>query len=218
MKNLHVLEVLNSTRGRRLFRLCIAAACLIMVTWLAFNTSFESHRLLHNGADLTARSLTKQLAKNVALPLSRNDTPRLSALANHLASDDFVLQVAIYDYQGRFVVGNDGNSSPTDYQHLPQTLPGLSKTKSIISEPVYTPTGQPLGFVNMVYLTEAAMSQSHSHFHELGRVVLLMLVITMVFTWQIGRALKRWEVKRKIRKKVKMLPAPDKSNNKLEQG
>ena len=61
----------------------------------------------------------------------------------------------------------------------------------------------------MVYLTEAAMSQSHSHFHELGRVVLLMLVITMVFTWQIGRALKRWEVKRKIRKKVKMLPAPE---------
>ncbi|MEJ6474999.1 AhpA/YtjB family protein [Pseudoalteromonas piscicida] len=218
MKNLHVLEVLNSSRGRRLLRLCIAAVSLIMVTWLAFNTSFESHRLLHNGADLTARSLTKQLAKNVALPLSRDDTPRLSALANHLAGDDFVLQVSIYDYQGRFVVGNDGITAPVQYQQLPQTLPGLSKTKSIISEPVYTPTGQPLGFVNMVYLTEAAMSQSHSHFHELGRVVLLMLVITMVSTWQIGRALKRWEVKRKIRRKVKMLPPPSKSNAQKQQG
>ncbi|RXF03174.1 AhpA/YtjB family protein [Pseudoalteromonas sp. PS5] len=209
MKNLHVLEALNSSRGRRLLRLCIAAICLVMVTWLAFNTSFESHRLLHNGADLTARSLTKQLAKNAALPLSRNDNPRLSALANHLAGDDFVLQVSIYDFQGRFVVGNDGNTAPTQYQQLPQTLPGLSKTKSIISEPVYTPTGQPLGFVNMVYLTEAAMSQSHAHFHELGRVVLLMLIITMVFTWQIGRGLKGWEVKRKIRKKVKTLGSPN---------
>lgn len=203
MKNLHVTDIIRSNRSRRLLRLCIAAVSLVMITWLAFNTSFESHRLLHNGADLTARSLTKQLAKNVALPLSRNDTPRLNALANHLAADDFVLQVAIYDNQGRFLVASNGIQAPTNYQNLPQTLPGLSKTKSIISEPVYTPNGQPLGFVNMVYLTEAAMAQSHDHFHELGRVVLLMLLITVVFTWQIARALKRWEVRRRFLKRVK---------------
>jgi membrane protein len=52
----------------------------------------------------------------------------------------------------------------------------------------------------MVYLTQDAMSESHHHFHELGRMVLLMLIITCVFTWQLGRALKRWEVKRQILK------------------
>ena len=103
-------------------------------------------------------------------------------------------------------MASDGINAPTSYQNLPKTLPGLSKTKSIISEPVYTPTGQPLGFVNMVYLTEAAMARSHEHFHELGRVVLLMLLITVVFTWQIARALKRWEVRRRFIKRVK---APD---------
>ncbi|WP_440055167.1 AhpA/YtjB family protein [Pseudoalteromonas sp. T1lg65] len=203
MKNHQTIELLRSSQARRLLRLCLAAICMVMLTWLAFNTSFQSHKLLHNGADHTARSLTKQFALNVAFPLSRIDTPRLAALANHLATDEFVLQVAIYNNKGQFIIGNDGSQATVEYQDLPATLPGLSKMKNVISEPVYDPQGQPLGFVSMIYLTEAAMSQSHQHFHELGRAVLLMLVITMLFTWQIGRALTRWEVKRKIRKRSK---------------
>lgn len=77
MKNTQALEYLSSSRNRRLLRLLVAAMCFLTVTWLAFNTSFRSHQLLHTNADHTGRSLTKQLALNAALPLSRMDTPQL---------------------------------------------------------------------------------------------------------------------------------------------
>ncbi|WP_125720687.1 AhpA/YtjB family protein [Pseudoalteromonas rubra] len=202
MKNTQALETLSSSRSRRLLRLLVAAMCFLTITWLAFNTSFRSHQLLHTNADHTGRSLTKQLALNAALPLSRMDTPQLRALSNHLASDEFVLSVRLYNHQGQFIIGNDGQNTPPEITDLPRHLAGLTQSKQPIVEPIYDSEQQPIGFVSVEYLTEAAMAQSHRHFHELGRVVLLMLGIACIFTWQIGRALKRWEVKRQIRNSV----------------
>ncbi|TMP29333.1 smp protein [Pseudoalteromonas rubra] len=202
MKNTQALEYLSSSRNRRLLRLLVAAMCFLTVTWLAFNTSFRSHQLLHTNADHTGRSLTKQLALNAALPLSRMDTPQLRALCNHLASDEFVLSVRLYNQQGQFIIGNDGQDAPPEITDLPRHLAGLTQSKQPIVEPIYDTEQQPIGFVSVEYLTESAMAESHRHFHELGRVVLLMLAIACIFTWQIGRALKRWEVKRQIRNSV----------------
>ncbi|MBE0369462.1 smp protein [Pseudoalteromonas sp. MMG013] len=202
MKNTQAIELLKSSTGRRLVRLLIAAACFLLLTHIAFTTSFESHQLLHKQADNTARSLTAQLALNAAQPLKRNDLPALRQLANHLASDPFVMGVSIYNQQGKLKISNDGFTPRQPLNALPSALPGISKIKTPIVVQVIDNEKTPIGFVNTVYLTESAMSQSHQHFHELGRMVLLMLVITGVFTWQIGRALKRWEVKRQIRKSV----------------
>jgi membrane protein len=202
MKNIQAIDLMTSSRGRRVFRLLIAAACFILLTQIGFNTSFESHQLLHEQADNTAKSLTKQIALNAAQALKRDDIPSLRILTNHLASDPFVLGVSIYNQQGKLKISNDGFSPQANIKGLPNALPGISKLKTPIIEQIIDDKDQPIGFVYVVYLTESAMAKSHQHFHELGRVVLLMLVITCVFTWQIGRALTRWEVKRQIRKSV----------------
>ncbi|MCF6435388.1 AhpA/YtjB family protein [Pseudoalteromonas sp. MMG022] len=201
MKNTQAIDLLKSSRGRRLVRLMVAAACFVTLTWLAFNTSFQSHQLLYKQADMNARSLARQLALNAAQPLIKEDAPLLKQLSQHLESDKNVLSIAIYNNTGELIVASEGFTQHDNTYGLPQQLPGISKLKTSVVEPI-TANGRPLGFVSMVYLTQSAMSQSHYHFHELGRMVLLMLLITGVFTWQIGRALKGWEVKRQIRKSV----------------
>ena len=200
MKNTQAIEIIASSRSRRFIRLLIATACLVLLTKIVLNTSFESHQLLHKQAENTARSLAQQLALNVSLPLKRSDLVALQQLANHLASDPHVIGVSIYNQQGNLKISNDNFTPLTNITGLPSALPGISKIKTPIVMPVFDRDKQPLGFVSVVYLTESAMSESHQHFHELGRMVLLMLMITCIFTWQIGRALKRWEVKRQIRK------------------
>ncbi|OHU88517.1 MULTISPECIES: AhpA/YtjB family protein [Pseudoalteromonas] len=201
MKNTQAIDLLKSSRGRRLVRLMVAAACFVTLTWLAFNTSFQSHQLLYKQADMNARSLARQLALNAAQPLIKEDVPLLKQLSQHLESDKNVLSIAIYNNTGELIVASEGFTQHDNTYGLPQQLPGISKLKTSVVEPI-TANDRPLGFVSMVYLTQSAMSQSHYHFHELGRMVLLMLLITGVFTWQIGRALKGWEVKRQIRKSV----------------
>ncbi|CAH9056450.1 hypothetical protein PSECIP111951_01463 [Pseudoalteromonas holothuriae] len=201
MKNTHAIELLKSSRGRRLVRLLIAAACFIAIAWLGVNTSFQSHQLLHNQADLNARSLIKQFALNAAKPLGDKNLPQLKTLSEHLERDDNVLSIAIYNQMGELIVSGSNFQENDNFYNLPIDLAGISKLKTPIVEPI-TYDNQPIGFASMVYLTKSAMSQSHYHFHELGRMVLVMLLITCVFTWQIGRALKGWEVKRQIRKSV----------------
>ena len=200
MKNTQAIDLITSSRGRRMIRLIIAAGCFILLTKIAFNTSFESHQLLHKQADSAAKSLTTQLALNAAQPLQRDDIPALRKLTNHLAHDPFVMGVSIYSQQGKLKISNDGFTPQENIQGLPTALPGIIKIKTPIIVQIVDASEQPIGFVSVVYLTESAMAQSHQHFHELGRMVLLMLMITCVFTWQIGRGLKRWEVKRQIRK------------------
>ncbi|BBN82645.1 hypothetical protein PA25_26300 [Pseudoalteromonas sp. A25] len=201
MKNTHAIDLLKSSRGRRLVRLLVAAACFIVLAWLGVNTSFESHQLLHKQADLNARSLIKQFTLNAAKPMAEDDLTQLETLREHLELDDNVLSITIYDQHGTLVLQGRNVVDSDNIHGLPTDVAGISKLKTPIVEPIIF-EGQPLGFASMIYLTKSAMSQSHYHFHELGRMVLVMLLITCVFTWQIGRALKGWEVKRQIRKSV----------------
>ncbi|MBD1581812.1 AhpA/YtjB family protein [Pseudoalteromonas sp. S16_S37] len=201
MKNTHAIDLLKSSRGRRLIRLLIAAACFIAIAWLGVNTSFQSHQLLHKQADLNARSLIKQFALNAAKPLSEDNFTQLTTLSEHLERDDNVLSITLYSQDGELILPISKALDSDNVYGLPADVAGISKLKTPIVEPIIF-QGQPLGFASMVYLTTSAMSQSHYHFHELGRMVLVMLLITCIFTWQIGRALKGWEVKRQIRKSV----------------
>ncbi|WP_349285668.1 AhpA/YtjB family protein [Pseudoalteromonas sp. BZB3] len=200
MKNTQALDLITSSKNRRLIRLIIAAACFITLTWIAFNTSFRSHQLLNNQAHQAARSLAQQTAWNASYSMQSQELDKLEKLTKNLAKDPYVLGAAIYDHQGQLLTKSEGFQAEPLNQGIAKQLPGISKLKDAIVLPITNADDKPLGFVNMVYLTQDAMSESHHHFHELGRMVLLMLIITCVFTWQLGRALKRWEVKRQILK------------------
>ncbi|MCF6442415.1 smp protein [Pseudoalteromonas luteoviolacea] len=197
MKNTQANTFLQSSKSKRLLRLIIAAGCLIALLWIATNTSFRSHQLLHTNANHTGQSLINQFALNAIEPLTKMDTPRLRTLSNHLASDEFVLSVAVYNHKGEFVIGNDGITQAPMIAGLPDGLAGINPSKDAIVSTIVD-NERTIGFVSIEYLTDAAMNESHKHFHQLGRIVLLMLIIVGVFTWQIGRALTRRDVKKHI--------------------
>ncbi|MGS0534781.1 AhpA/YtjB family protein [Pseudoalteromonas sp. SaAl2] len=201
MKNNHIKNPISASVRQRLVRLSLAAACFLLLTWVAVNSSFQSHQLLYDNADSTAKSLTRFMALNAQLPLLEKNKPALNALCNNISRDEFVLAATIYDQQGVLIASSDNWQPHHLLGKLPHSTPGISKLKTPFIEPVISADDRPIGFVSITYLTRSAVSQSHNHFHDLGRQVLLMLVITCIFTWQLGRGLKRWQVNRYIRKK-----------------
>jgi membrane protein len=164
------------------------------------NSSFQSHQLLYDSADSTAKSLTQFMALNVKTPLIEKNKPQLNAICNDISKDEFVLSATIYDQQGILLASSDNWQSHHVYGQLSDSTPGISKLKTPFMEPVISDDDRPIGFVSITYLTRAAISDSHNHFHDLGRQVLLMLVIACIFTWQLGRGLKRWQVNRYMQK------------------
>lgn len=200
MKNNHLKNPISASQKKRLLRLLLAAGCFVLLSWVGVNSSFQSHQLLYDSADNTAQSLTQFMALTVKTPLIEKNKPQLNTICNDIAKDEFVLSATIYDHQGILVASSDNWQSHHILGQLPESTPGISKLKTPFVEPVISDDDRPLGFVSVTYLTRAAISDSHSHFHDLGRQVLLMLVIACIFTWQLGRGLKRWQVNRYIRK------------------
>jgi len=200
MKNNHLKNPISASQRRRLVRLSVAAGCFLLLSWVAINSSFQSHQLLYDSADNTAKSLTRLLALNASPLLQEKNKPALNRLCNNISKDDYVLSATIYDQQGALIASSENWQSHHLLGKLPNSTPGISKLKTPFVEPIFSEDQRPLGFVSVTYLTRAAISNSHSHFHDLGRQVLLMLVITCLFTWQLGRGLKRWQVNRYIKK------------------
>ena len=200
MKNNHLKNPISASQRQRLVRLSLAAACFLLLSWVAINSSFQSHQLLYDSADSTAKSLTRFMALNAKTPLLEKNKPALNALCNNISKDEFVLSAMVYDHQGVLIANSANWQTHHLLGKLPDSTPGISKLKTPFVEPVISDDDRPLGFVSITYLTRSSIAQSHSHFHDLGRQVLLMLVITCIFTWQLGRGLKRWQVNRYIRK------------------
>lgn len=200
MKNNHLKNPISASQRKRLVRLLLAAACFVLLSWVAVSSSFQSHQLLYDSADSTAKSLTKFMVLNVKTPLIEKNKPQLNTICNDVSKDEFVLSATIYDQQGILIASSDNWQSHHIFGQLPDSTPGISKLKTPFVEPVISDDDRPLGFVSVTYLTRAAIADSHNHFHDLGRQVLLMLVIACIFTWQLGRGLKRWQVNRYMQK------------------
>ena len=200
MKNNHLKNPISPSQRKRLARLILAAGCFVLLSWVGVNSSFQSHQLLYDSAGSTAKSLTQFMALNAKTPLIEKNKPQLNAICNDISKDEFVLSATIYDQQGTLLASSDNWQSYHIYGQLSDSTPGISKLKTPFVEPVISDDHRPIGFVSVTYLTRAAIAKSHNHFHDLGRLVLLMLVIACIFTWQLGRGLKRWQVNRYIQK------------------
>ncbi len=204
MKNKQVKNPVRTSRWQRLTRLVFAALCFVLLTWMAFNTSFQGHQMLYQQSYQYAKSLSQQLALTAALPLEQNNKPRLTELANQLSMDDVIQSAVIYDISGSTQAQSDVYS-PYDSQYgITLGTPGISKLTQPIVIPITSSQEQkPIGFARVNYLPQTAIDTSHRYIHEVGRQVLLMLIICCIFTWQLGRGLKRWQLKRYFRKKAK---------------
>jgi len=68
MKNNHIKSPLSASQRKRIVRLLLAAGCFVLLSFVGVNSSFESHQLLYNSADNTAKSLTSFMALNAKEP------------------------------------------------------------------------------------------------------------------------------------------------------
>lgn len=200
MKNNHLNDPLTASQKTRLIRLLIAAGCFALLSWVGVHSSFQSHQLLYDSAKRSAKSLIQFMALNAKTPLAEKNKGELNALCNNISKDEFVLSATIYDQHGVQVASSDNWQPYHVYGELGDSTPGISKLKTPFIELVTNDDNRPIGFISITYLTRAAVASSHNHFHDLGRQVLLMLVIACIFTWQLGRSLKRWQVNRYIQK------------------
>ncbi|MBS3798169.1 AhpA/YtjB family protein [Pseudoalteromonas sp. BDTF-M6] len=204
MKNKQVKNPVRSSQWQRLRRLLFAALCFVLLTWMAFNTSFQGHHMLYQQGYHSAKSLSQQLALTAALPLEQNNKPRLGELTNQLSSDAVIQSAVIYDMYGTAQAQSEAYSPYQASLGITQATPGISKLTQPIVVPINSPQdNKPIGFARVNYLPQTAIDTSHRYIHEVGRQVLLMLFICCIFTWQLGRGLKRWQLKRYFRKKAK---------------
>ena len=107
MKNNHIKSPLSASQRKRIVRLLLAAGCFVLLSFVGVNSSFESHQLLYNSADNTAKSLTSFMALNAKEPLLAKNKPQLRALCNDISKDEFVLSATIYDQQGVLIASSD---------------------------------------------------------------------------------------------------------------
>ncbi|MEI8618055.1 hypothetical protein P4S63_15580 [Pseudoalteromonas sp. B193] len=75
MKNNHIKNPISASQRKRLVRLILAAGCFVLLSWVGVNSSFQSHQLLYDSADSTAKSLTQFMALNVKTPLIEKINP-----------------------------------------------------------------------------------------------------------------------------------------------
>lgn len=200
IKNKNITTPITASRWQRLVRLTIALLCLLLLTWVAFNSSFQGHQLLYKQSDDNAHSLAEQLALTASSPISKMDKPRLVELVNNISTDRYVQSASVYNQHGVLLAASDDFHAFQRENGLTPSTAGISKLKQPVVIPVLNANHKPIGFVRVNYLPQSAIATSHSYFHEVSRQVLLMLLIVCVVTWQIGRSLKRWQINRYIRK------------------
>ena len=182
----------------RVSRLIIAAICLVVLTYIGFNTSFKGHQILDNHSLNSAQGLAKQLSLAVKDNIVNTDIQALNRIVNNFAQDEFIQTAAVFDKQGNLL--SQSKFAPS-YQALlatPNALPGLSKLSTPVIQDVFVDT-QRIGFVRLTYTFPAATRIGHDYLHELGKQIVLMLILSVVLTWVLARKIKRWQFKRYIR-------------------
>ncbi len=189
---------------RRLSRLTLALVCSTVLVSMLFNSNFESHNVLADSIKETASRLGAQLSYSAGDAIKAGDLKRLDSICDHFAKDPYILSATVFDKHGKLIGQSEAAYLYQTSNQLDLSIPGLSKQKQPLITPIQGKDGRNLGFVRLTYLPQAAMAESHAHFHELGRQVLLMLLISCVLTWLIGRGLHRIEFRRYLEKSAQV--------------
>ena len=200
MKKTQLKNPAVASSYQRLTRLSLALLCLFIFVNVAFNSSFQSHDILLKQSHTTARSLALQMSLGARDALKDEDQPALQRIINNLVKDPYVQSAAIFNQFGELIVKSDNGYLYKEQVNQPKALPGVSTLLTPVIEPIVTQSGKRLGFVRLTYLSRAAMSEGHSYFHQLGRQIALMLILSIVGTWLVARGIKRWQILRYIRK------------------
>ena len=125
MKNNHLKNPITASQRKRLVRLFLAAGCFVLLSWVGVNSSFQSHQLLYDSADSTAKSLTQFMALNAKTPLIEKNKPQLNEICNDISKDEFVLSATIYDQQGILIASSDNWQSHHILVNFPTQPLGL---------------------------------------------------------------------------------------------
>ncbi|SFC75709.1 AhpA/YtjB family protein [Pseudoalteromonas denitrificans] len=203
MKKKQLNNPLIATIYQRVSRLALTLICLFLLLNLGFNSSFHSHEILAQQTQHTARSLAQQMSYAASDAIVNNNPKQLKLIVNNMTKDPYIVSSSIFDKYGVLIIQSNNSFLYQDYMKQPNAMPGISKLSSPIIQPIFNGKKR-LGFVRITYLSRAAMSKGHNYFHQLGRQIGLMLILSCILTWLTARTIKRWQVNRYTKKILKL--------------
>lgn len=184
---------------QRITRLMLAAICIIILTHLGFNTSFHGHEILANQSQMTATSLSKQFALSASPYVEKNEQTALVRLVNNFAQDRFIQSAAIFDKHGKLLAQSEHATLYSERLSDPISMPGISQISSPVINDIIA-DGQRIGFSRITFSHPAATKIGHEYLHDVSKQVAVMMIVSCILTWVLARKIKRWQVKRYIRK------------------
>ena len=202
MKKKQLNNPVIATIYQRVSRLALTLICLFLLINLGLTSSFDSHEIIEKQTHHTARSLAFQMSYSASDAINNNQPEQLKSIVNNMVKDPFIVSASIFDKHGTLMIQSEDSFLYKEYLKQPNALPGISKLSSPVIQPMFDGKSR-IGFVRITYLTRAAMNEGHSHFHQLGRQIGLMLILSCILTWLTARTIKRWQVNRYTKKILK---------------
>jgi len=202
MKKKQLNNPVIATIYQRVSRLALTLICLFLLINLGLTSSFDSHQIIEKQTHHTARSLAFQMSYSASDAINNNQPEQLKSIVNNMVKDPFIVSASIFDKHGTLVIQSENSFLYKEYLKQPNALPGISKLSSPVIQPMFDGKSR-IGFVRITYLSRAAMNEGHSHFHQLGRQIGLMLILSCILTWLTARTIKRWQVNRYTKKILK---------------
>jgi len=193
-----------ATMYQRASRLGLTLICLFLLINLGFNSSFDSHEIIAKQTHHTARSLALQMSYTASDAFNNNKPKQLKSIVNNMVKDPYVVSASIFDKHGTLISQSDDSFLYQEYLKQPNAMPGISKLSTPVVQPMFDGKIR-TGFVRITYLSHAAMNEGHNYFHQLGRQVGLMLILSCILTWLTARTIKRWQVNRYTKKILKQV-------------
>lgn len=202
MKKKQLNNPVIATIYQRISRLALTLICLFLLINLGLTSSFDSHEIIAKQTHHTARSLAFQMSYSASDAINNNQPEQLKPIVNNMVKDPFIVSASIFDKHGTLIIQSDDSFLYKEYLKQPNALPGISKLSSPVIQPMFDGKSR-IGFVRITYLSRAAMNEGHNHFHQLGRQIGLMLILSCILTWLTARTIKRWQVNRYTKKILK---------------
>jgi len=202
MKKKQLNNPVIATIYQRVSRLALTLICLFLLINLGLTSSFDSHQIIEKQTHHTARSLAFQMSYSASDAINNNQPEQLKSIVNNMVKDPFIVSASIFDKHGTLIIQSEDSFLYKEYLKQPNALPGISKLSSPVIQPMFDGKSR-IGFVRITYLSRAAMNEGHSHFHQLGRQIGLMLILSCILTWLTARTIKRWQVNRYTKKILK---------------
>ncbi|GAA5217357.1 AhpA/YtjB family protein [Corallincola platygyrae] len=176
----------------RLFFIAMTVALVLVIMQLMVTMSVRTNALIQQQTEVMSRMLTHQAALEAVKLLIEQDQERLHAMAEHLASDPYILDASIYDVEGIALARSTNALDITallGFGDVDEASRPKRDLKPYIAEVVHE--NETLGYIRITLEMERLLdqaSQVQQTSYDQGRILLLLTGLT---GFMLAQVLKR---------------------------